>query len=102
MVTRNNDPSSVEYFNHVLCKKTEKCFNVFEINDDTHVDVLIEKTYEKNTSYMIAIEGIAEIKMHGTIIAELSLTMMSSAVSSEVVIAILEDAIRKYDSLLSE
>ena len=102
MVTRNNDPSSVEYFNHVLCKKTEKYFNVFEINDDTYVDVLIEKTYAKNTSYMVAISGLAEIKMHKTIVAELSLEMMSSVVSSNVVISILEEAIRKYDSLLSE
>ena len=102
MLRKNPDPlitSHMEIFTRV---QTEKYFEMFVISDDTSVNVIVEKKYSRNTSNMLSICGVAEIKMCKTKIAEISVEMISSVVSSQVIISILESALRKYDELLSE
>ena len=102
MLRKNTDPlitSRMEIFTRI---QTEKYFELFIISDDTIVNVEIEKKYSRNTSNMLSICGVAEIKMCKTKIAEISVEMISSVVSSQVMISILESALHKYDELLSE
>ena len=102
MLRKNTDPlvtSHMEIFTRV---QTEKYFEMFVISDDTIVNVEIEKRYSANTSNMLSICGVAEIRMCRTKIAEISVEMISSVVSSQVIISILESALCKYDELLSE
>ena len=102
MLRKNPDPIVTSYVEPFKKVQTEKYFGMFVISDDTIVNVLIEKKYNLNTSSMLSISGVAEIKMCRTQIAEISVEMMSSIVSSQVVISILESALSKYDELLSE
>ena len=102
MLRKNPDPFVANNFDTVTMLQTEKFFTMFVINDDTSVDVEIEKKYTRNTSNMFSISGTASINLYKTKIAEISIDMISSVVSSKVIIAILEDALRKYDELLSE
>ena len=102
MLRKNPDPLITNYMEPFIRIQTEKYFELFVISDDTIVNVEIEKKYSRNTSNMMSISGVAEIKMGKTTIAEISLEMLSSVVSSQVIIAMLESALRKYDALLSE
>ena len=72
MLRKNTDPlvtSHMEIFTRV---QTEKYFEMFIISDYTSVNVIIEKKYSRNTSNMLSICGVAEIKMCKTKIAEIS------------------------------
>ena len=102
MLRKNPSPFVSDYFDTVTMLQTEKYATMFVINDDTSVDVEIVKKYTRSTSNMFSISGTASINLYKTKIAEISVDMISSVVSSNVVITILEDAIRKYDALLSE
>ena len=102
MLRKNPDPLITNYIEPLTRIQTEKYFELFIISDDTIVNVEIEKKYSRNTSNMMSISGVAEIKMGKTTIAEISLEMLSSVVSSQVIIAMLESALSKYDELLSE
>ena len=105
MLRKNPDPLITNYIEPFTRIQTEKYFELFIISDDTIVNVEIEKKYSRNTSNMLSISGVAEIKMCKmcrTKIAEISVEMISSVVSSQVIISILESALCKYDELLSE
>ena len=102
MLRKNPDPIISTYVEPFQKVQTERYFTLFVLNDDTIVNVFIAKKYSRNTSSMLSISGVAEIKMCKTQIAEISVEMISSVVSSQVIIAILESALFKYDELLSE
>ena len=102
MLRKNPDPLVTSHIEPLTRIQTEKYFELFIISDDTSVNVIIEKKYSRNTSNMLSICGVAEIRMCRTRIAEISVEMISSVVSSKVIISILESALYKYDKLLSE
>ena len=102
MLRKNPDPLITNYIEPFTRIQTEKYFELYILSDDTIVNVEIEKKYSRNTSNMLSIAGRADIKMGKTQIAEISVEMISSVVSSQVMISILESALSKYDVLLLE